>query len=217
MPNTQNVPAISGKGEGSLNLAGNDNQVEIQGGYGLSDRTAVQLNSGYFSPASQKNGEGTGSGFLIEGGYGYYKPLSPVFLFDTYGLLGFGHMQNHFPASAAENPGTSGKISAYMFRFGVQPGIHLLTKYFSVSFSSRIAGLQYSGISGDLIFSSEDQHRYLTQNQTHFLVEPAFTIRLGLQKLKLQAQILRSINVTDEGFRQEKALLSLGIHYHFEK
>ena len=41
-PNTQNVPMISKKGDNKIVVAGNTNQVELQGAYGLSDAFAIQ-------------------------------------------------------------------------------------------------------------------------------------------------------------------------------
>ena len=43
MPNTQNVPLISERGETNLTLSGNGNQVEFQGAYGVSDKMAFEM------------------------------------------------------------------------------------------------------------------------------------------------------------------------------
>ena len=48
VPNTQNVPLISERGETNLTLSGNGNQVEFQGAYGVSDNIALQANAGLF-------------------------------------------------------------------------------------------------------------------------------------------------------------------------
>ncbi|HOY96351.1 MAG TPA: hypothetical protein PK509_11480 [Catalimonadaceae bacterium] len=215
VPNVQNVPMITQKGQFNGSVAGNDHQFDLQGAYGLSRNAALQINSAWYMP--NNNGDGDGSGGLLEAGVGYFRNPETWFMWDVYGLLGLGAMKNEFPASAAEYPGTTGKISANLIRAGIQPSLNLYSKYFSVSLSSRVVGLQYTNIRGDLIFSSENQPQYLRNNQTQLLVEPALTLRAGIKKLKIQLQILRSINVFDEGFRQDKALLSIGLNFNFAK
>ena len=64
-PNTQNVPLISEKGDNRLSVAGNGNQVDLQGAYGITDAFAVQANGGWFVPRKEDNGNG-GSGNFFE-------------------------------------------------------------------------------------------------------------------------------------------------------
>ena len=93
-PNTQNVPLISEKGETNLTLSGNGNQVEFQGAYGIGKNIAVQANGGLFIPADLDNGDG-GSGKFIEFGGGYFTPVSENWVFETYGIVGFGSFDIH--------------------------------------------------------------------------------------------------------------------------
>ena len=118
--NTQNVPLISEKGETNLTLSGNGNQVEFQGAYGVGSNIAIQANAGLFIPQDLDNGDG-GSGKFFEAGVGYFTPVSEKFVFELYGLVGAGSMENHFPSSVDANPGTEGDISANIFRYGIQP------------------------------------------------------------------------------------------------
>lgn len=212
VPNTQNVPAITHKTQTNLSVAGNQNQVEVQGAFGFSDKAAFQINSALYIPRNEPNSSGDGSGALFEGGVGYYQNITPDLLFDIYGLCGYGQMRNHFPSSAADYPGTEGKISARILRYGAQPGITLHNQFLSASLSSRVVGLTYTNIKGDLIFSSENQQQYLRDNQTTLLIEPSLTLRVGVEKVKVQLQIVRSINLLNEGFRQDKVLISFGLN-----
>ncbi|MDD2477148.1 MAG: hypothetical protein PHI32_14725 [Dysgonamonadaceae bacterium] len=43
-PNTQNVPLFTHKGDNNIMVAGNGNQVELQGAYALTDAFAIQAN-----------------------------------------------------------------------------------------------------------------------------------------------------------------------------
>ena len=97
-----------------------------------------------------------------------------------------------------------------------QPNLGYQSKYFSLAVSSRFVGLSYNKIMGDLIFSGESQADYLKDNNSYFLLEPALTIRGGLEKIKLQLQIGGSINLSDSNFRQEYSHFTLGLNFNFK-
>lgn len=210
VPNTQNVPLIGAQGEGHLTVAGNANQVEVQGAYGLGDALAIQVNGGLVRPGDEDNGNG-GSGKLIEGGLGYFLNISPTVLFDVYALAGAGTVENHFPGSVSANPGTTGEISANLWRFGIQPSISYHTNNWSISGSARVSRLSFSDITGSLIFDNADQVDYLTTNNSHTLFEPALTLRAGTGRLQLQVQAAKSINITDSNFRQDDRLATVAL------
>jgi hypothetical protein len=213
-PNTQNVPLISQKGETNLSLSGNDSQVEFQGAYGIAPGFAIQVNTGLFIPKDLDNGDG-GSGKFFEAGPGYFKPISENFVFEFYGLVGAGSVENHLPSTANSNPGTKGDISANVFRYGVQPNFGYKSKYFSAAISSRIVNLRYSNIDGDLVYNGEDAVTYLQDNDSHVLIEPALTLRGGVEKIKLQLQVGYSLNVTKENFRQDDSFITFGLNFNF--
>jgi hypothetical protein len=213
VPNTQNVPMIKERGQVSLSVAGNANQVEFQGAYGVNDAVAIQVNGGLVRPSDESNGNG-GSGKLVEGGVGYYKNIGSHLLFDVYALAGFGTMENDFPSTLAAYPNTTGKISANLSRIGVQPSISYHQKYFSITGSARLAHLGYNGIEGNLIFEDANQVDYLKDNNSNMLLEPALTIRGGLEKLKFQVQFAKSFNLSNSDFKQDDALLSIGLNFN---
>jgi len=206
-PNTQNVPSISSKGDSHATLSGNGNQLEVQAAYGLTESLAGQLNGGLFIPKDLENGNG-GSGNFFEAGLGYFKDLDSDLIFETYGLVGFGSMENYFPTATAS---TSGDISASAMRIGIQPSISYEQEKFSISGSARLARLSYTGIEGDLRYGGEDQIAYLTDNNTQLLIEPAATIRGGVELFKLQLQLGYSLNLTDSEFRQDEGFATFGV------
>lgn len=214
IPNTQNVPTINESGQLNATVAANGNQVEFQGAIGLSDAIALQANADIVLDRDEDNGNG-GKGNFFEGGIGYYKNVSNHILFDTYALLGFGNMENHFPSTVNDFPATDGKISANLLRYGVQPSLSLNYEYFSIIGSSRFVNLNYSNISGSLTKDSLNQNVYLNNNKSNFLIEPAITIRAGLERLKFQLQYMKSFNLSNEDFPQDNELLSVGINFKF--
>lgn len=215
VPDTQNVPLISEKGETNLNLSGNGNQYEFQGAYGITEGLAVKANGSLFAPSDEDNGDG-GSGKYFEGGIGFFKPIQEHWVFETYGIFGIGSMENHFPSSKDNYPLTTGDISADVMRYGIQPNFGFESKYFSAAVSARFVNLTYNNIKGNLIFENEQQVDYLKDNSSNFLIEPAFTIRFGLENVKLQLQYGYSINTTNDNFRQDESTLSIGLNVNLK-
>lgn len=213
-PNTQNVPLLSKKGEIDLSLAGNGNQVEFQGAFAAGEHFALQANGGLFVPEDLDNGDG-GSGKFIELGGGYYTPVAERFVFEVYGLLGSGSVENNLRSRATTNPATSGNITASLFRAGIQPNFGFKSKYFTAAISSRIAHLTYSKIDGDLIFEGANQEDYLRDNNSNLLVEPALTLKGGLERIKFQLQIGHSFNLSNENFRQDHTYATIGLNFKF--
>lgn len=213
-PNTQNVPLISEKGETNITLSGSGNQAEFQVAYGLSGSFALKANGGLFIPPDLDNGNG-GSGNFFEIGGGYYTPVNEKFVFETYGIVGFGSMENHLPSTVAASPQTKGDISAKILRFGIQPNFGYKSRNFSAAISSRIVSLNYSNIEGDLIFDGVNQLNYLEENKSNFLIEPALTIKAGLEKVKLQFQYGYSLNMSNSNFTQDKTFATIGLNFNF--
>lgn len=212
-PNTQNVPLISEKGQTNLTLSGNLNQVEFQGAYGIAENIAIQANGGLFIPADLNNGNG-GSGKFVEVGAGYFKPIHTMWVFETYGLLGIGSVENHFPSTKNIAPDTDGDISANILRVGIQPNFGYVSKNFSAAVSSRFVNLSYNKIDGDLIYQGELFTEYLTENKSNFLIEPALTLKAGFEQIKLQLQYGYSWNLTNHHFKQDKHYVTIGLNYN---
>jgi hypothetical protein len=214
-PNTHNVPLLSEQGEINLNVSGNGNQVEFQGAYAVTDGFAIQANGGLFIPSDLDNGDG-GSAEFGEIGLGYFRPITENWIFETYALAGFGKLENHLPSTMENNPGTTGKISANLYRFGIQPSFGYKSEYFSAAVSSRFVNVSYNKVDGSLIFENMDQEDYLNANSSNFMIEPALTIRGGFERFKLQVQYGYSINVTQSSFRQDNSHLTIGLNFNFK-
>lgn len=214
IPNSQNVPMLKEKGEADINVGTDGSQADFQAAYAVGNAVAVQANGMVVFPQDDDNSNG-GKGNYFEGGIGFFKNLSDHVLFDTYLIGGIGSMENHFPGTVQDHPSTTGKISANLYRLGLQPSISYYTEYFSVSGSARFVNLNYSNIEGSLYFDNLDQSVYLNDNRSNFLIEPALTVRGGLENIKLQLQYLYSFNVSNSDFPQSKDLLTVGLNFHF--
>ncbi len=210
VPNTQNVPLLSERGNMSLSACGNTHQAEIQAAVAIAPRIAVMANGAWYMPHTESNGSG-GRGALGEVGAGYFLPLAGRVVFEAYGLVGYGYVENEMPYTIAAYPSTTGKINADMLRFALQPNIGYKSKYFQAAISSRFVSLNFSDIRGSLMYNETDQSAYLRKNNAMFIAEPAITLRGGLEKVKLQLQLAGSYNLTTANFFQETSLLSVGL------
>jgi hypothetical protein len=201
VPNTQNVPVMKEKGQINLSFGLNSSEstdgFEFQGAYGLTDKIALQLN---FDRVKSSDDSSFGSGNFVEFGPGYYKNLSKHFVFETYGLLGFGSLKYE------ENYNEPQEIKANFIRVGLQPSISFSSKYFIASLSGRIANLNYNAVSGNYY-----DVEYLKANDSHWLIEPALTVQAGSENVKLQLQFQLSENLTDPYFSQDYLLVSIGL------
>ena len=74
----------------------------------------------------------------------------------------------------------------------------------------------YSNIEGNLIYEGLGQVKYLEDNSSNLLIEPAITLRTGFDKVKLQLQYGYSINLTKNDFKQDKTFLTLGVNFTFK-
>ena len=202
VPNTQNVPVMNNKGQTNLYLGLNSSEsvdgFELQGAYGLTDKIALQLNGDWVNSSESSS---KGSGHILELGAGYYKNLSKDFIFETYGLMGFGGLKYE------ENIIFSQEIKANFFRIGLQPSFSFTSKYFIASLSGRLANLNYSNISGNLNADVD----YINTYNSFWLAEPALTIQAGPENVKFQLQLQYSYNLTYPDFIQDYTLVSIGL------
>jgi hypothetical protein len=211
-PNTHNVPLLTRARDFSGALAVGDSRGELQGAYAITERVAVMLNAAVFDQSEDEDGDG-GRGGILELGVGYLAPVGDRFQLGVFGLLGGGDVENHFPSTVASNPGTTGNLEASLARFGVQPALSYRSTYFEAAASARILSLRYSDVAGSLVFAGEDQVQLLRSQSSHTLLEPALTVRGGLETVKLQLQLGWSFNQGHASFRQEEAYLSAGVVY----
>ena len=96
-PNSSNVPLFKEKGEARLNAYYSGGEEieggEIQGALAVSKNIGVILNTTFMGSSEQDE---SGSGYIIEGGAGYYKPFAKNFVFENYGGLGIGNVKNNY-------------------------------------------------------------------------------------------------------------------------
>lgn len=211
MPSVQNVPLISEKGEVNATLSAGSSVVAFDGAYGITDHFGIMAKGNiFYYPENSDDSLYDGSGNYFEFGGGYFTPVGENFVFETYGIVGLGKVNNHLVFGNTEG------ISSDIIVYGIQPAFGYKHKNFSATVSSRFTALNYNNITGDLLYQDKPQAAYLAQNNSHFLIEPALTLRGGTENVKLQVQYAYSINTTNSEFLQDKAKLSVGLSFNFK-
>lgn len=210
MPDTQNVPLFSARKQTHIAGTGNGDMINLQLAHAAGDNFGVMLNGALVPDKTDENGNG-GKGSYIELGGGYFTPVSDNFIFEVYGLAGFGSMRNVNASSTDSNPGTTGIFESNLTRISLQPAFGFVSKYFSAAVSGRIASLNYMNPKGSLVWEGEEQVARISDKSNYFLMEPALTLRAGLPKVKLQYQLTGSYNLTNKDFPQQNTSSSVGL------
>lgn len=212
-PNTHNVPLFEKKNEARISASRSTGDefvgTEFQAAYSVTNNIGIMAN-GFFAKGGDDYENGKGK--LIEFGIGYFKPFARSAVFEIYGGLGGGNVDNNY------GDGTSSRVK--FTRYFIQPSIGFTSNPFDVAISSRFCGLNFHDISYNY---TEDEYFYLPydyydvenirHNKFSLLFEPALTIRAGWQYVKIQAQLGLSANLTNPTFVQETMNFSLGAYF----
>lgn len=188
--NAHNVPLLKEKHEVKVSagltvtedLAGPD----VQAAYAVTENTGIITNATYLKGGS---GSHEGDGYLVEIGAGYFKPIGSHLVAEVYGGGGFAKITN------------DRNYAPYSIKFVkpfLQPAFGFTCKYFDLALSPKIALVHYNepfilnyeiqtDANGDIIYSN------MEEKQTFFAFEPGITARGGWKYIKLQLQVIGSI------------------------
>ena len=222
-PSSQHIPLLTNKNElavsGGYVGAESAEGMALKAAYAVAPNWALMAGGSLYFRGEDDNNAKSGSGGFVEGGVGCFKPASEKLVFELYGLLSYGGMNNRFPQSVANYPNTDGKINADIFGVGIQPSFGFKSRFFDAALSLKATRINYTNIRGNLITQNSDQETagsqqtYLSDHRGNFLLEPALTLRGGLEFLKLQVQTGVSLNLTHPDFPQDPSWVSVGLIY----
>lgn len=208
-----------------MNIKGYFDQFDVNGSYALTDKIGLQGNFTHVKPR-ETGTQQYGSGYQGELGVGYYKRISPYFIFETYGLFGLGHAENHFTGRSeygtnadvapASGPDTSYHISANTMRIGIQPSITMKKRRFFTSLAFRVSNLNIFNVNGGLIFDDTDWGKLLReQGKNNWIFEPALTVGVDVNHFRIQLQGGMLGNFGKVKLHTEGGFGSVGIGYNF--
>ena len=222
-PSSQHIPLLSEENEFTASagyiMAESTESMALRAAYALRPHWGVMGNGNFYFGGDADANIASGGGSFIEAGAGYFTRISKKFLFESYGLVGFGGMNNRFPQTITQYPNTNGKITAALLGLGLQPSFGFKSRYFEAALSMKTSLITYMNIQGNLITQNIDQEipssqqEYLSTHRHNFLLEPAITLRGGWELLKLEVQTGGSLNLTHRDFPQDGSWVSFGLVY----
>jgi hypothetical protein len=189
--NVQNIPMFTEKDEYRISgtIGGGDESscIEFQSAYSPTDQIGVMANFMYATGGNESDNDGFAEGSYLEGAVGYFKPLGNGGVFEVYGGLG-GGSQHHQYTSYNYDYGSQnvGYADLSLVRLFVQPSVGLSYHIFDVALSTRICSLDYTKVENHV--SNEYSDFSDISSKTHYLLEPAITLRAGWKTVKLQFQ-----------------------------
>lgn len=214
MPVTQNVPLIDEKGAGDITLSGRPPlQGDLSAAYGIGNHFAVKADGSFYHMKRDEQEEESFTIRRAEIGAGYFAEVLDDFVFEVYGFAGMGDVEHVMRSHVPESSISPDLLHARFDLIGIQPNFGYKSKSWVGVFSARFARLQYQRMHGTLIDEGMKQADYLATHRTHFLIEPAFTVKMGMEKIKFQLQYNYSINATDVFFKQKNSNFSVGINF----
>lgn len=229
-PPAQNVPLLSQKGELAVSgggiLTDRAQGGNFQGAYSVAPHIGL-VAGGTFHAASRDSSKRAykfNQG-LINVGAGYFTHISTKFIFEVYGLLGYGWMNHFEPATLKEHPETNGRMKADLFNVAIQPAVGFKSKNFEAAISIKAGVINYSNIQGQLIanffdflhYPQIDMQAFYRKNRHVYLYEPALTFLVGADRIKLRTQFGLSRSSIKESYPNDDFWVTAGLSFRLAK
>jgi hypothetical protein len=220
VPNIQNVPLFREKDEFriSASYGGGDesNSFELQGAWSAGKH--VGLTSSFLSSNghNSNNYDEWGKGSYIDLACGYYTPINEHGVFEVYGGIGAASQKHQYYQTTYS---ASGKASLKSNRFFIQPAIGFEFKAFEFAFSTRFCRLSFTDVdfshSSDLDEWEISRLQTLSDDGVFYFVEPAGTVRVGWENVKIQVQVSLGSYQWSSEIPFEPYHVGLGVQFAF--
>lgn len=212
-PNAHNVPLFTKKGETAIRIVtggGDDvnNAVDVQGAVALTNNIGLMIN--YYNAWGAEEGYGSGSGNLLEGGFGFFNPVNKHLIFETYAGGGGGSVTNYYNSQKIAHS------TLKLNRLFIQPSLGYRSQYFDIALSLRAVNVNYTSFKSLFLnntdyVNEQEQLNKIRDNPKYLLWEPALTVRGGSKTVKAQFQVGFSYNHTNPDFPQETFNANIGL------
>jgi hypothetical protein len=203
-PNAQNVPLFQEGKEGMVNfsLQGGfySRGLNIQTAFSATDHLGFLLNYHYYG-ASYNEGDafifsgedGHFHGNFGEAAIGYFFNFDTKWIFEAYGGMGLGKVVNENDVNYYTWHMPYYRATVKYLRYFVQPAVGwVANEHFELAISSRFCLMNYTDLE---LKAGDNQNIYQVtdiNNNPFFLLEPAFTMRVGGKNVKFQYQVTYS-------------------------
>jgi len=198
--NVQNIPMLQEKKDlyvsGFMGVGDGSQSIELQTAYAAGEKIGVMADfmtawRGKVSNNDYKRGT------YFDGAIGYFKPLSETLVFEIYGGAGISSQRHEYEPDdywtgvVSQYEGSSELSSVKFFiqpslGFKMQPLFKLTKPGFPFEFalSARTCRLSYTRLINNSTFEDLDH----INEKKHYFIEPALTMRMGGENIKMQFQ-----------------------------
>lgn len=222
--NAHNVPFFREKNEYRLSAFGGfgdeSASVELQGAWSAGKRFALSGNFMTAFKGSDSGGEySKGSGTYFDISPGFYIPAGEHFVFETYAGAGLASETHHYSSydSYIGDIVDGGSASLAFNKLFLQPSIGFSIDWFDIAFSSRASRICFTKVEDNSIDGEPFGLDMLQETPVYFLLEPAITIRVGLEKVKVHFQYAYNYNLTNPDVMFEQPKFTIGMVFLFSK
>lgn len=219
-PNSQNVPMFTGKNQTEASLAFQFGTLTLgcdaDFAYSFTNHFGLMVNYNHWSAKkrttlfhSDEEFVVTGISDMVEVGAGYYLPFQDKFVFETYGGGGWGGVKTDYESQR------NSKLKYN--RYFIQSSCGYYYKKLNLILSLRLCGIDYNRLEYDPGISGSDKQdlEFITDNPFSLYLEPAFTLRLGGDKVKFQYQVVFSDNLNTPELLYEPLCATIGLVFLF--
>ncbi len=218
-PNAHNVPLFKEKNDlrvsAHYSIGEDIKAIELQTAYAFDSAFSIQLN-GMRTIDNEK-----AYGAYIDVALGHFKPLPNGWVFEIYAGFGSGKVNWQYGDSYSNNFGLDNPRSRVKFsKFFLQPSIGYAGTNLNFAFSYKIGFLSYNNLLTNI--PSDQWMNYdlpLINGSSYLMSEPALTLRLGEELIKLHAQLGYSTNLQNNDFKynQDNWNLNFGLQFSLNK
>jgi len=225
IPNVQNVPLFTEKGEFQLSgyLGGGEasHSFEMQSAMALTDNLGFAVN--YMHSKDGKLAEDDfNKGNYIEAAIGYFHQVNKNGVFEIYGGLGTGGQHHQYKQHELDYDVYRTYYSTADLSYGklyLQPAYGFKFNFCDLAFSTRISRLSYHDLNTNLDRENNKYSNLLSlTNESHFFIEPGITFRIGWKNASIQMQYIYSGKINNKhSYDFEKQHFSIGLIYSINK
>jgi hypothetical protein len=213
-PTGTNAPLLANKNDISFSASGawadNSQGGQIDAAYLAGNHVGIMAS--YSSLKNDPSSGERGKQKHFEFGAGYVNKLSDLWLFESYGGLGFGKMENFHE---------TGNSTVRTKNYYLQPAIAVNTKNkgFQFGFISKFNVVNFN--LGDTTFDNDrepfvtNQMKLIGDNPTHIFWEPGIVLRGGWKEIVFQAGYQISKDLSDKDLQTANGNFSMGVTFRF--
>lgn len=206
-PPQANVPLLTEKGEGKVNVGFDTRSLNVQGSYAVTDNFALAVSGNGFRVKSTTVDNlstdsietyGGSRGYQLDIMPGYYQRFADIGIFEIYGGYGLGSIN-------------SDQVDGLVHKLIIQPSIGYASGITEGAFTIRM--VQVSADKAAIVNSS------ITSLSTLFF-EPTITFKIGSENLKFTTNLGLSIPsygsaLSTEPLESQPFVFNVGAQYRF--